>query len=67
MRNYDDGQDVALPTERECGECVFFRNGSESDFCALTMERPSVMRWLAEILKKRQVCDMIMTLATHLR
>ena len=39
MRNYDDGQDVALPTERECGECVFFRNGSESDFCALTMER----------------------------
>lgn len=28
-----------LPAEQECGDCVFFRNGSESDFCALTMER----------------------------
>lgn len=25
--------------ERECGDCAFFRNGSESDFCALTMGR----------------------------
>ena len=25
--------------ERECGDCVFFRNEPESDFCALTMER----------------------------
>lgn len=39
MRIYDNGQDVALPKECECGDCVFFRNGSDSDFCALTMER----------------------------
>ena len=39
MRNYDNGADAALTKESECGECVFFRNGSESDFCALTMER----------------------------
>ena len=38
MRNYDNGQDIALPKEHECGECVFFRNGSDSDFCALTMK-----------------------------
>ena len=25
--------------ELECGDCAFFRNGAEYDFCALTMER----------------------------
>lgn len=39
QNNNDNRLDVSLPAEQECGECVFFRNGSESDFCVLTMER----------------------------
>lgn len=39
QNNNDNRPDDSLPVEQECGDCVFFRNGSESDFCALTMER----------------------------
>jgi hypothetical protein len=39
QNNNDNRPDDSLPVEQECGDCVFFRNGSESDFCALTMGR----------------------------
>lgn len=39
QNNNENRPDVSLPAGQECGDCVFFRNGSESDFCALTMGR----------------------------